>query len=249
MSGSTNPAPEVMTRSALLQRTGVAAAALAFGGATGGRAFAGPLKYRGRQLAGSLSIVQWRHVIPEYDAWFELDLGAGLGREERRRRSTIDHVYTTRLPALAAAEVKAQQGHDIFGFPAPPAAYEDQVIDHAAIVREVERAVGPYGDIGTRSTYNPKTRKYFGVSDSYVPAPVIWRHDLWNAIGESPATWDHVRLGRAEAEGGRASDRDRAVGRARVERRPDRIHDVLRLLHPERVQRPRDRQQERPSRR
>jgi len=23
---------------------------------------------------------------------------------------------------------------------------------------------------------------------------VIWRHDLWNAVGESPATWDHVRL-------------------------------------------------------
>ena len=68
------------------------------------------------------------------------------------------------------------------------------MIDHAAIVREVERAVGPYGDIGKRSTYNPKTRKYFGVSDSYVPAPLIWRHDLWNAIGESPASWDHVRL-------------------------------------------------------
>jgi multiple sugar transport system substrate-binding protein len=25
-----------------------------------------------------------------------------------------------------------------------------------------------------------------------VPDPVIWRHDLWNGIGESPATWDHV---------------------------------------------------------
>ena len=68
------------------------------------------------------------------------------------------------------------------------------MIDHAAIVREIERAVGAYGDVGMRSTYNPKTKKYFGVSDYYVPAPLIWRHDLWNAIGESPATWDHVRL-------------------------------------------------------
>ena len=51
----------------------------------------------------------------------------------------------------------------------------------------------PYGELGRRSTYNPKTKKYFGVSDSYVPAPVIWRHDLWNSIGESPASWDHVR--------------------------------------------------------
>ena len=156
-------------------------------------AFAGPLKYAGRQLEGSLSIVQWRHFMPEYDVWFNGTWAKTWG-EKNDVQVTIDHVYNTRLPPLAAAEVKAQQGHDIFGFPAPPAAYEDQVIDHAAIVREIERAVGPYGDIGKRSTYNPKTKKYFGVSDSYVPAPLIWRHDLWNAIGESPASWDHVRL-------------------------------------------------------
>lgn len=193
MPGLTDPPPEAITRSALLRRSGVAAAALAFGGATGRRAFAGPLRYAGRQLKGSLSIVQWRHVVPAYDAWFDGTWAPTWG-EENDVQVDIDHLYTTRLPALAAAEVKAQQGHDIFGFLAPPAAYEDQVIDHAAIVREVERAVGPYGDIGMRSTYNPKTKKYFGVSDNYVPAPVIWRHDLWNAVGESPASWDHVRL-------------------------------------------------------
>jgi multiple sugar transport system substrate-binding protein len=171
----------------------VAAAALAFGGATGRRAFAGPLRYRGRQLAGSLSIVQWRHVVPEHDVWFDGTWAKTWG-EQNDVQVDVDHLYTTRLPALAAAEVTAQQGHDIFGFQVPPAAYEDQVIDHGAIVREVERAVGPYGDLGMRSTYNPKTKKHFGVSHYYVPAPVIWRHDLWNAVGESPATWDHVRL-------------------------------------------------------
>ncbi len=193
MPGSTDPAPEAITRSALLRRSGVAAAALAFGGATGRRAFAGPLRYTGRQLKGSLSIAQWRHVVPEYDVWFDLTWAQTWG-EENDVQVDIDHLYTTRLPPVAAAEVKAQQGHDIFGFQAPPPAYEDQVIDHAAIVREIERAVGTYGDVGLRSTYNPKTKKYFGVSDNYVPAPVLWRHDLWNDIGESPASWDHVRL-------------------------------------------------------
>ena len=193
MRGSTDPRPEAITRSALLRRSGVAAAALAFGGATGRRAFAGPLRYAGRQLKGSLSIVQWRHVVPEYDVWFDRTWAQTWG-EKNDVQVEIDHLYTTRLPALAAAEVKAQQGHDIFGFQAAPAAYEDQVIDHATIVREVERAVGAYGDVGMRSTYNPKTKKHFGVSDNYVPAPVIWRHDLWNAVGESPASWDHVRL-------------------------------------------------------
>ena len=67
------------------------------------------------------------------------------------------------------------------------------MIDHTAIVREVEKAVGPYGELGRRSTYNPRTKRYFGVSDYYVPAPLIWRHDVWNELGLSPATWEHVR--------------------------------------------------------
>src|SRR3954454_19249337 len=47
-------------------------------------------------------------------------------------------------------------------------------------------------DVAYKSTYNPRTKQYFGFADNNVPDPVIWRHDLWNAIGESPATWDHV---------------------------------------------------------
>jgi multiple sugar transport system substrate-binding protein len=73
------------------------------------------------------------------------------------------------------------------------ATYEDQVINHAPIVRAVEKKVGKYMPIAQASTYNPKTKKYFAVSDSYVPDPVVWRHDLWNSVGESPATWDHVK--------------------------------------------------------
>ena len=26
-----------------------------------------------------------------------------------------------------------------------------------------------------------------------MPDPVVWRHDIWNGIGEAPFTWDHVR--------------------------------------------------------
>src|SRR5213075_3576386 len=61
------------------------------------------------------------------------------------------------------------------------------------IVQEVQRKVGKIGKIAHKATYNPKTKKYFAVSDNYVPDPVIWRHDIWNGIGEAPYTWDHVR--------------------------------------------------------
>lgn len=183
---------EKVTRSTLLRRAGVAAAAVAVGGARSPYAFAGPLRHSGRQLAGKLSVVQWAHVVPRYDAW--LRTWASDWGERNDVEVTIEREPYTELPALAAKEVKAQRGHDVFGFLAPPARYEDQVIDHTSIVSEIEHQVGGrYGDFGRRSTFNPKTRKYFGVSDYFVPAPIIWRHDLWNAIGQSPATWENVR--------------------------------------------------------
>jgi multiple sugar transport system substrate-binding protein len=179
-----------MTRAVLLRRGGVAVAALASAGRVP-YAFAGPLRYGGRQLSGSLSIMQWTHVIGGFDAWFNgwaKDWGTSNDVEVK-----VDHVSITRLPALVAKEAAAQTGHDIIGFLTPPTAYEDQVIDHGAIVRAVERQVGPYSPLGWQSTYNPRRDTYFGISDTYVPAPALWRHDLWNAVGESPATWEHVR--------------------------------------------------------
>ena len=87
----------------------------------------------------------------------------------------------------------AGSGHDIFFDLAPRAQYEDNVINHNEIVQEVQRKVGKIGRIARRSTYNPKTKKYFAFSDNYVPDPVVWRHDVWNGIGMSPNTWDSVR--------------------------------------------------------
>ena len=183
--------PERLTRTALLRRAGVAAATIGAAGVAAPYAFAGPHRFTGRWLAGELSLVQWAHFVPRYNAWFRT--WAQAWGEQNDVEVTVDLEVYTLLPQLAAAEVKARRGHDIFGFLSPPARYEDQVIDHRAIVRQIEGAVGPYGDLGKRSTYNPRTKRYFGVSDYHVPAPLIWRHDVWNEIGRSPATWEHVR--------------------------------------------------------
>jgi len=183
---------EGLSRRTLLKRAGVGAAALGVGGATAPYSFAGPLKYKGRWLKGDLNIIQWIHFVPDYDTWFDKTWITQWG-QKNDVQVNVDHIANTQLSARAAAEVAAQSGHDIFGFLSPPAAYEDQVINHASIIHEVERKVGKYGDLGKKSTYNPKTKKYFGVSDNYVPDPVVWRRDLWNGVGESPATWEHVR--------------------------------------------------------
>lgn len=180
-----------LTRRDLLKKGAVGAAALGVSGATAPFSFAGPLKYKGRYLKGNLTALTWVHFVPSYDKW--LDPWAQAWGEKNDVQVTIEHINNTLLDTRAAAEVAAQQGHDLFFNLHPMAPYEDQVINHASIVQQVAKKLGPYMPIAQASTYNPKTKKYFAVSDSYVPDPVIWRHDLWNGVGESPYTWDHVR--------------------------------------------------------
>jgi multiple sugar transport system substrate-binding protein len=189
VSGRTNA--ERLTRAGLLRRAGVAAATIGAAGMATPFAFAGPHRFAGRWLAGDLSVVQWAHFVPRYNAWFRA--WAQAWGERNDVQVTVDLETYTLLPELAASEAKARRGHDVFGFLSPPARYEDHVIDHTAIVHEVERSAGPYGELGRKSTYNPRTKRHLGVSDYHVPAPLIWRHDVWNEIGQSPTTWEHVR--------------------------------------------------------
>jgi multiple sugar transport system substrate-binding protein len=180
-----------LSRRDLLKKAAVGAAAAGAAGASAPYSFAGPLKYKGRWLSGNLTAITWVHFVPSYDQW--LDPWAKQWGEQNDVQVTIEHINNTLLDTRAAAEVAAQQGHDLFFNLHPMAAYEDQVINHASIVQEVAKKLGPYMPIAKASTYNPKIKKYFAVSDSFVPDPVVWRHDLWNGIGEAPYTWDHVR--------------------------------------------------------
>src|SRR5262249_43963205 len=51
--------------------------------------------------------------------------------------------------------------------------------------------------LGHKSTYNPKTKKYFAFSDSFVPDPGNYRVDLWSQVGypKGPDTWDDLHKG------------------------------------------------------
>ena len=62
-----------LSRCELLKRGGAAAFAVTMFGGLAERAhtFAGPLKYKHKQLAGELRILQWAHFVPDYDKWFD----------------------------------------------------------------------------------------------------------------------------------------------------------------------------------
>ncbi len=195
--------PEVqgstLTRRDLLRRgTAGAFAVSMFGGlADKAMGFAGPLKYKNKHLKGDLHILQWAHFVPDYDKWFD-----GVWTKQWGQKNdvnvTVDHINLALLFSTASSEVAAQSGHDLFQFLSPPSSFQKQVLPLNDIVQEVTNKLGPQTDVGYRSTYNPKTKKYFGFADNYVPDPIHYRRSLWFNAGIAPNTWDHVRQAAAK---------------------------------------------------
>ena len=164
-------------------------------GAVGLAASVGPFVITGRaRAAKTLKILQWVHFVPAYDKWFNGTYIKEWGAQNDTE-VIVDNIGIGLINSRAAAEVSAQQGHDLFLFNWPPPVYETQVIDHADIYQEVERKWGQPIELAVKSTYNPKTKKYFGFSDSFVPDPVNYRKDLWDDVGMTPNTWDDIRVG------------------------------------------------------
>lgn len=142
----------------------------------------------------SLKILQWNHFVPGYDKWFN-DTYVKAWGEKNNTHVSVDNIGLSGLNSRAAVEVSAQKGHDLFMFLWPRPVHEDQVIDHREIYEECAHKYGKPIDLALKSTYNPKTKKYYGFSDSYVPDPINYRKDLWDDIGMYPDSWDDIRVG------------------------------------------------------
>lgn len=150
------------------------------------------LPHRAYAAKKTLKILQWNHFVPGYDKWFDNTYVKEWG-QRNDTEVIVDHVGIPALSSRAAAEVSAQKGHDLFMFLSPPPVYEEQVIDHREIYEECQRKHGKPIDLAIKSTYNPKTKKYFGFSDSFVPDPINYRKDLWDEVGmAAPNSWDDV---------------------------------------------------------
>ncbi len=184
-------------RRELIRRAGAAGISIGVAGSGFGQAFYGPLRFKGRWLKGDLTIIQWAHFVPAYDKWFD-DTWAKNWGQKNDVQVHVDHILNTLLPARAAAEAASGSGHDLFFNLSPQAQFEDQVINHAEIVQEVQHKVGKIGGLAKRATYNPKTKKWFAFADNYVPDPVVWRHDYWNGVGiasiQSGASWGRSKI-------------------------------------------------------
>jgi multiple sugar transport system substrate-binding protein len=142
----------------------------------------------------TLRILQWKHFVPGYDIWFNDTYTKEWG-EKNHTTVIVENVGLGDIPNRAAEESKAQHGHDLFAHVYPLPAYEDEVIDHHDLYEECERKYGKAHDLALKTTYNPKTQKFWGFADYYYVLPTNYRKDLWEAVGTVPDTWEHVRQG------------------------------------------------------
>ena len=118
----------------------------------------------------TLKILQWVHFVPAYDEWFNEKYVKEWG-EKNDTEVIVDNIHIAGIPARAEAEVSAQKGHDLFLFNWPPPPFEEQVVDMGDVYQECERRIGKPIDLAIKSTYNPKTKKYFAFSPSFTPDP------------------------------------------------------------------------------
>ncbi len=180
-----------LTRREVVRR-GLGGFVILYSGALAKTAAAGVPKFPHKELKNTLKIIQWSHFVPAYDEWFDGVYTKKWG-QKHDTDVMVDHINLALLPARAKAEVAARSGHDLFGHLSPQAGLEDDVINHREIVEEVQHKVGKVGKVGYKSCYNPKTKKWHGFPENFVPDPVHYRTDLFHQVGvKAPNTWQDV---------------------------------------------------------
>jgi multiple sugar transport system substrate-binding protein len=150
------------------------------------------------QLSGELRILQWSHFVPNHDIWF--DSFARTWGEANGVSVTVDHINNAEIPAAAAAEISAGEGHDLIEYISPPSALEPSVLDLADINQEAVSRFGEQTSLCTRASFNPVTGKYFGFAHGWVPDPGDYRKSLWEQVGmpNGPSTWAELLEGGAQ---------------------------------------------------
>ena len=178
-----------ITRRRFAKLTGAGAAAAGLGAN-----FLFPARAAAQQK--TLKILQWSHFVPAWDTWFNGTYVKEWG-QKNNTNVIVDNINLVDLNARAASEASAKKGHDLFMLLSPPASYENQVIDMTNVYAEVEKKHGKKIDLAHKSTYNPKTKKYFAFSDAYTPDPGNWHKDWWTEAGypNGPDTYDDLLKG------------------------------------------------------
>src|SRR5699024_721213 len=117
---------------------------------------------------------------PPYDDWFDQFVTEWC--EANNVTPAIDHVNTADVPAAFAAEIAAEQGHDLVEHIAPLAQFEESVLDLKDVWDEASNRYGDAIENCRLNSYNPTTDKYYSLCHGYAPDPANYRKSLWQEI-------------------------------------------------------------------
>ena len=85
---------EWLSRRELLRRAGLGTAVLLYSGAAAKTPSPGVPRFRHKELAKTLRIIQWRHFVPAYDTWFDNTYTKVWGRKNDCE-VIVDHINLT----------------------------------------------------------------------------------------------------------------------------------------------------------
>ncbi|HEX2258975.1 MAG TPA: extracellular solute-binding protein [Actinomycetota bacterium] len=184
-----------LTRRDFLRLSAMAAAATAVGCGRPSQPGRATPASPSEKLSGDLRILQWSHFVPRHDRWFD-PFAQSWGREVGVN-VTVDHINQAEIPTRAAAEVSAKEGHDLIEFIFPPASFEPSVLDLTDVNEEAKRRFGDQVPLCTRSSFNPKTNKFYGFCHGWAPDPGDYRRSLWERVGlpNGPSTYQELLEG------------------------------------------------------
>jgi multiple sugar transport system substrate-binding protein len=149
---------------------------------------------RVRAQQKTLRILKWVYPIAAYDDWFVGKYCKEWG-EQNDMQVIVDRVGLGEVNSQATAEAEKRQGHDLIMLLTPGATHEDQVIDHREIYEECERRYGQATDFAVRTTYNPRTERYFAVPLGYQAAVTVYDKGSWETVRARPDSWANILAG------------------------------------------------------
>lgn len=148
---------------------------------------------RGYAAGKELKILVWSHFVPRFDKEFFDNFARNWG-DANGVKVTVDHIGLAEIPSRTAAEVSARQGHDLIEWIFPPSQFTPSVADMTDVVREAEKKFGKQLPVAKRSSYNPRTKKFFGFCHGWTIDPGDYRKSLWEKAGkpDGPETWEDL---------------------------------------------------------
>src|SRR5262245_42718193 len=166
------------SRRRFLKTAGVGAGLAALSPSPAGYIFVREAKAADKEL----KIVQWSHFVPGYDKWidqFVRDWGVSNGVN-----ATIDHIPHLEIAARMAAELSANDGHDLVGINGfGPHLYRDSLVDLSPLIADFEKKYGKVGTVGRSLAFDSQNKRWPAFLDYYISFPGIYHKDLWAEIG------------------------------------------------------------------